>query len=222
MSVERRGPAVCNGSNKTGGKGEMTKAPISLQDLRRSLYVKAKAEPPWRFWGLYVHVCKMETLREAYRMARSNGGAPGIDGVTFEAIEESGAESFLGQIREELVTNTYRPMRARKKEIPKDGGKKVRILSIPAIRDRVVQGALKLILEPIFEADFQPGSFGYRPKRTAHQAVTRVAEAISRWQTRVIDVDLKAYFDGVRHDVLLAKVAKRIDDDDVLHLLKLI
>ena len=127
----------------------MTKAPISLQDLRRSLYVKAKAEPSWRFWGLYVHVCKMETLREAYQMARSNDGAPGIDGVTFEAIEESGAESFLVQIRDELVTNTYRPMPARKKEIPKDGGKKVRILSIPAIRDRVVQGALKLILEPI-------------------------------------------------------------------------
>jgi RNA-directed DNA polymerase len=120
----------------------MTKAPISLQDLRRSLYVKAKAEPSWRFWGLYVHVCKMETLREAYQMARSNDGAPGIDGVTFEAIEEGGAESFLDQIRDELVTNTYRPMRARKKEIPKDGGKKVRVLSIPAI-----QGALKLILE---------------------------------------------------------------------------
>src|SRR5713226_8935959 len=151
---------------KMEGKGEMTTAPISLQDLRRSLYVKAKAEPPWRFWGLYVHVCKMETLREAYQMARKNDGAPGIDGVTFEAIEESGAESFLGQIREELVSNTYRPMRARKKEIPKDGGKKVRILSIPAIRDRVVQGALKLILEPIFEADFQAGSYGYRPKRT--------------------------------------------------------
>ena len=104
----------------------MTKAPISLQDLRRSLYVKAKAEPTWRFWGLYVHVCKMETLREAYRMAKSNDGAPGIDGVTFEAIEESGVESFLKQIREELVTNTYRPMRARKKEIPKDGGKSPR------------------------------------------------------------------------------------------------
>jgi RNA-directed DNA polymerase len=143
MSVERRGPAVCNGSNKKGGKGEMTKAPISLQDLRRSLYVKAKAEPSWRFWGLYVHVCKMETLREAYQMARSNDGAPGIDGDTFEAIEESGAESFLVQIRDELVTNTYRPMQPRKKEIPKDGGKKVRVLSIPSIRDRVVQGALK-------------------------------------------------------------------------------
>src|ERR1019366_7080056 len=160
MSVEQRGPAVCNGSNKKGGKGEMTKAPISLQDLRRSLYAKAKAEPSWRFWG------KMETLREAYQMARSNHGAPGIDGVTFEAIEESGAESFLVQIRDELVANTYRPMQARKKEIPKDGGKKVRVLSIPAIRDRVVQGALKLILEPVFEADFQAGSFGYRPKRT--------------------------------------------------------
>jgi RNA-directed DNA polymerase len=140
MSVERRVPAVCNGSNKKGGKGEMTKAPISLQDLRRSLYVKAKAEPSWRFWGLYVHVCKTETLWEAYRMARSNDGAPGIDGVTFEAIEESGAESFLRQIQEELVTNTYWSMRARKKEIPKDRGKKVRILSIPSIRDRVVQG----------------------------------------------------------------------------------
>ena len=98
------------------------------------------------------------------RWRRVNGGAPGIDGVTFEAIEESGAESFLTQNRDELVTNTYRPMGVRKKEIPKDGGK-VRVLSIPAIRDRVVQGALKLILEPIFEADFQPGSFGYRPKK---------------------------------------------------------
>src|ERR1022692_2677050 len=119
MSVERRGPAVCNGSNKKGGKGEMTKAPISLQDLRRSLYVKAKAEPSWRFWGLYVHVCKMETLREAYQMARSNGGAPGIDGVTFGAIEESGEERFLQQLRDELGSKTYRPMRGRKKAIPK-------------------------------------------------------------------------------------------------------
>jgi RNA-directed DNA polymerase len=101
----------------------MTKAPISLQDLRRGLYIKAKAEASWRFWGLYVHVCKMETLREAYRMARSKHGAPGLDGVTFAAIEQSGAESFLEQIRSELVTNTYRPMRVRKKEIPKDGAR---------------------------------------------------------------------------------------------------
>ncbi len=200
----------------------MTKAPISLQDLRRSLYAKAKAEPPWRFWGLYVHVCKMETLWEAYRMARSNGGAPGIDGVTFEAIEESGAESFLQQIREELITNTYRPMRARKKEIPKEGGTKVRVLSIPSIRDRVVQGALKLILEPIFEADFQSGSYGYRPKRTAHEAVARVAQAIVEEKTRIIDLDLKAYFDNVQHYLLLEKVARRVQDEAVMHLLKMI
>ena len=199
----------------------MTKAPISLQDLKRSLYVKAKAEPSWRFWGLYVHVCKIETLWEAYRMARSNDGAPGVDGVTFEAIEESGTESFLRQIREELVTNTYRPMRARKKEIPKDGGK-VRILSIPAIRDRVVQGALKLILEPIFEADFQAGSYGYRPKQTAHEAVARVAQAIVEEKTSIIDLDLKAYFDNVQHYLLLEKVAGRVQDDAVMHLLKMI
>jgi hypothetical protein len=134
----------------------------------------------------------------AYQMAKSNNGAPGLDGVTFEAIEESGAESFLTQIREELVTNTYRPMRARKKEIPKDGGK-VRVLSIPAFRDRVVQGALKLILEPIFETDFQAGSYGYRPKRTAHDAVARVAQAIVEEKTRIIELDLKAYFDNVQH-----------------------
>src|SRR6201987_1641186 len=221
MSVERRSPAVGNDSNNKGGKGEMTKAPISLQDLRRSLYVKAKAEPSWRFWGLYVHVCKMETLRAAYEMARSNGGAPGIDGVTFEAIEESGAEGFLVQIRDELVTNTYRPMQARKKEIPKDGGKKVRVLSIPAIRDRVVQGALKLILEPIFEADFQAGSYGYRPKRTAHEAVARVARAIVEEKTRIIDLDLAAYFDNVQHSLLLEKVARPVPDDAVMHLLKM-
>src|SRR6201993_1131106 len=150
----------------------------------------------------------METLQEAYWMAKSNDGAPGIDGVTFEAIEESGRESFLKQIQDELVQHTYQPMRARKKEIPKDGGNKVRVLSIPSIRDRVVQGALKLILEPIFEADFQSGSYGYRPKKTAHDAIERVAEAIVQRKTRVLDLDLRAYFDNVRHDRLLEKVAQ--------------
>ena len=198
----------------------MTNTLISMQDLRRSLYVKAKAEPTWRFWGLYVHVCRMETLYDAYRTAKENDGAPGTDGVTFEAIEESGVEDFLRQIRDELITSTYRPMRARKKEIPKDGGK-VRVLSIPAIRDRVVQGALKLILEPIFEADFQSGSYGYRPKRTAHQAVNRVAQAIVESKTRIIDIDVRAYFDNVQHYLLLEKVARRVQDDEVMHLLKM-
>jgi len=220
MRMERRDLAVCGDSNNMEGRGEMTKAPINLQDLRRSLYVKAKAEPAWRFWGLYIHVCKMETLHEAYRMAKSNNGAPGIDGVTFEAIEESGEESFLRQIRDELVTHTYRPMRARRKEIRKDGGK-VRVLSIPAIRDRVVQGAMKLILEPIFEADFQSGTYGYRPKRTAHQAVNRVAQAIVEEKTRIIDIDLSAYFDNVQHYLLLEKAARRAQDDEVMQLLKI-
>jgi RNA-directed DNA polymerase len=200
----------------------MTNAPINLQDLRRRIYVKAKTEPTWRFWGLYVHVCKKETLQEAYEMAKSNDGAPGIDGVTFEAIEESGVESFLRQIQDELVNHMYQPMPVRKKEIPKDGGTKVRVLSIPAIRDRVVQGALKLILEPIFEADFQPGSYGYRPKRSAREAVLRVDKAVAQRKTRVIDLDLRAYFDSVRHDLLLEKVARRINDADVMRLLKLI
>ena len=123
------------------GKDEMTKASIDLQDLRRRLYVKAKAEPSWRFWGLYVHVCKMETLRAAYDMAKANDGAPGVDGVTFEAIEAQGVDALLAQLRDDLTGRTYQPLPARKREIPKDGGK-VRVLSIPAIRDRVVQGAL--------------------------------------------------------------------------------
>jgi RNA-directed DNA polymerase len=222
MAVERRGPAGGKDSNKKEGKGGMTKTPISLQDLRRSLYVKAKAEPAWRFWGLYVHICKMETLQEAYRMAKRNDGAPGIDGVTFEAIEESGEESFLKQIQNELVQHTYQPRRVRKKEIPKDGGNKIRVLSIPAIRDRVVQGALKLILEPIFEADFQPGSYGYRPKRAAQEAVLRVDKAIMEEKTRIIDLDLKTYFDNVQHSLLLAKVAQRVQDARVMKLLNLI
>ncbi len=198
----------------------MTTAPISLQDLQRRLYVKAKAEKDWRFWGLYVHVVKLETLHAAYAVAKQDNGAPGIDGVTFTAIEDAGVEGFLGQLRDELVTRTYRPLRNRRVEIPKDGGK-VRVLGIPAIRDRVVQGALKLILEPIFEADFHDGSYGYRPKRTAQQAVDRVAEAIVRNKTRVIDVDLAAYFDSVRHDLLFAKIARRVNDRDILHLVKL-
>jgi RNA-directed DNA polymerase len=197
----------------------MTKASIDLQDLRRRIYVKAKADTSWKFWGLYVHICKLETLREAYALAKENEGAPGSDGVTFEAIEAQGVEAFLAQIADELVERSYVPLPARRQEIPKDGGK-VRVLSIPSIRDRVVQGALKLILEPIFEADFQPGSFGYRPRRTAHEAVDRVARAIVQQKTRVIDIDLRSYFDNVRHDRLLAKVAERVDDDDVMHLLK--
>jgi len=198
----------------------MTQAPMSLQDLQRKRDGTAKAAPAWRFWGLEVQVCTMETLREAYGMAKANNGAPGIDGVTCEDIEASGVEPFLEPRRDERVARTYQPMRVRRKAIPKDGGTKVRVLGMPTIRDRVVQGALQLILEPIFEADVQPGSSGYRPKRSAHAAVERVAEAMVSWKTRVIDGDLQAYFDNVRHHVLLATVATRVNDADVLHLLQ--
>ena len=146
----------------------MIKAPDDLQDLRRKIYAKAKAEPHWRFWGLYVHICKRESLRAAYAMAKSNEGAPGSDGVTFEAIEEQGVESFLEQIRGELIERSYVPLRARKKEIPKEGSTKVRTLSIPCIRDRVVQGALKLIVEPGLRLPSRPQLGG--PMATAVHA----------------------------------------------------
>ena len=199
----------------------MIKASTNLQELRRKIYLKAKSEKTWRFWGLYVHVCKLETLRKAYKMAKVNNGAPGIDGLTFEAIQESGLDDFLSETRNELVFCTYLPLSNRRKEIPKGEGK-VRVLAIPAIRDRVVQGALKLILEPIFEADFQDGSYGYRPKRSTHAAVDRVSKAIISGKTKVIDLDLEAYFDNVDHYILLKKVAQRVDDDKVMRLLKLI
>jgi len=199
----------------------MIKASIDLQELRRKIYLKAKSDKTWWFWGLYVHVCKMETLRQAYKLAKKNSGAPGIDGVTFKAIEEAELDDFLKSIRDELVSCTYKPLAGRRKEIPKGGGK-VRVLGIPAIRDRVVQGALKLILEPIFEADFCDGSYGYRPKRSAHEAVNRVSQAVINGMTKVIDVDLEAYFDNVEHQILLRKVAQRVNDDKVMWLLKLI
>lgn len=197
----------------------MTKPSIDLQDLRKRIYTKAKSEPDWRFWGLYVHVCKMETLEEAYRQAKINNGAPGIDGMSFKQIEEQGREAFLNNIREDLITGNYQPQRNRQKQIPKGDGK-TRTLGIPTIRDRVVQGALKLIIEPIFEADFQEGSYGYRPEKQAAEAIERVSLAIIQNKTRVIDLDLKAYFDNVRHHILLEKVAKRINDDKIMHLLK--
>lgn len=200
----------------------MIKTPIDLQDLRRRIYRKAKSDETWRFWGLYHHVCKMETLREAYRLAKANQGSPGIDRMNFKDIEQAGLQGFLEQIQAELVEGTYRPLPNRQKAIPKPGTTKVRILGIPSIRDRVVQGALKLILEPIFEADFPDGSYGFRPKRSQHQAVEKVLGALVTRKTTVIDLDLSAYFDNIRHHLLLQKVARRVKDDGIMHLLKLI
>jgi RNA-directed DNA polymerase len=199
----------------------MRKASIGLQELRRKIYSKAKTEKHWKFWGLYCHVCKKETLKEAYRLARANGGAPGIDGKSFEDIETEGEEGFLEGIRQELLSRTYRPMPNRRVEIPKEDGK-IRVLGILTVRDRVVQGALKLILEPIFEADFKGCSYGYRPRRHAHQAIDRVTRGILHGLTRVVDVDLSGYFDNIRHHLILEQVGRRVQDDEVMHLLRLI
>ena len=199
----------------------MIKASISLQELRRKIYIKAKADKQWRFWGLYGHITKPEVLQEAYRLAKANKGAPGIDGKSFEDVEQEGLEGFLEGIRQELLERTYRPRPNRRVEIPKGNGK-TRLLGIPTIKDRVVQGAVKLILEPIFEADFKGCSYGYRPRRSAHQALDRVTVGILRGLTRVVDVDLSGYFDNIRHHLLLEKVGRRVQDDEVMHLLKLI
>ena len=197
----------------------MTKPSINLQELRRRIYRKAKAEKQWRFWGLYVHVCKMESLRAAYQEAKANDGAPGLDGESFEFIETQGVEKFLTAIREELLSRSYNPRKNRRVDILKGNGK-TRRLGIPTIKDRVIQGAVKLILRPIFEADFHPSSFAYRPRRTAHQALDRVVHGLVQGLTRVLDVDLKSYFDNVRHHLLLQKLAKRVIDLEVLNLVK--
>jgi RNA-directed DNA polymerase len=197
----------------------MRKPSINLQELRRKIYRKAKAEKQWRFWGLYAHVTKSKTLEAAYQEAKANDGSPGIDGESFNAIELRGLKKFLEEIREELLSGNYKPSKNRRVEIPKGNGK-TRQLGIPTIKDRVVQGAVKLILEPIFEADFHASSFAYRPKRTAHQALDRVVHGLVQGLTRVIDVDLKSYFDNLRHHLLLQKLAKRVQDPKVLHLVK--
>jgi RNA-directed DNA polymerase len=197
----------------------MTKPTINLQELRATIGHRAKSVPTHRFWGLHVHVVKLDTLEASYLEAKRNNGAPGSDGETFEQIEARGRGEFLGELVAELHAGTYRPRPYRRREIPKEGGK-VRVISIPAIRDRVIQGALRLIVEPIFEADFSDSSFGARPGRSAHEAIEKVRTGLRRRRHRVVDVDLSRYFDTIRHDRILAKVARRISDGQVLAMVK--
>lgn len=199
----------------------MIKTPVNLQELRRRIYRKAKSEKEYRFWGIFVHVTKIEVLAEAYRQAKRNGGAPGIDGQTFEDVDSAGVAAFLQSIRDDLVAGIYKPRANRFVEIPKGNGK-TRTLQIPCIRDRVVQGALKWVLEAIFEADFCPNSYGFRPKRSPHRAIAEVRRSILRRMNMVIDVDLSKYFDTIRHDILLGKIARRVQDPQVMHIAKLI
>src|SRR5262249_8972214 len=183
------------------------------------IYRKAKSDKTHRFWGTFVHITKAETLEEAYRIAKRNGGAPGIDGQTFEDVECEGLFQFLATMREELITGRYKPKPNRRVDIPKGKGK-FRTLQIPCIRDRVVQGAVKLILEAIFEADFCSNSYGFRPRRSPHRALAEVRRSVLRRMSTVIDVDLSRYFDTIRHSVLLEKIAARVQDPEVLHLVK--
>jgi RNA-directed DNA polymerase len=194
--------------------------PERIRTLQRKLYRKAKAEPAFRFYVLSDKIHRADILRHAYALSRSNGGAPGVDGITFEKIEAAGLEEWLAALREDLVAKTYRPQPVRRVMIPKPGGGE-RPLGIPTIRDRVVQSAAKLVLEPIFEADFEDSAYGYRPGRSGADAIKDVHRHICRGYTDVVDADLSAYFDTIPHRDLMQSVARRIVDRHVLRLIKL-
>src|SRR5512135_2483736 len=194
--------------------------PDKIRSLQRKLYCKAKAEPGFRFYLLYDKICREDILCHAYAQARANAGAPGVDGVSFDQIDALGVEVWLAGLREDLVSKRYRPDPVRRVLIPKPGGGE-RPLGIPTIRDRVVQTAAKIVLEPIFEADFEDSAYGYRPRRSAVDAVKETHRLICRGYTDVIDADLSKYFDTIPHADLLKSVARRVVDRHVLWLIKL-
>jgi RNA-directed DNA polymerase len=194
--------------------------PSKIRTLQRKLYRKAKEKPEYRFYLLYDKIGREDILAHAYELAKANKGAPGVDGQTFEGIEAQGRERWLAGVRDELCTKRYKPHPVRRVMIPKPGGGE-RPLGIPSIRDRVVQTAAKLVLEPIFEADLEPCAYGYRPKRSAQDAIRKVHQLLCAGYTDVVDADLSKYFDTIPHCQLMQSVARRIVDRDVLHLLKM-
>jgi RNA-directed DNA polymerase len=196
--------------------------PAKIQTLQRKLYEKAKKEPEYRFYLLYDKVWRADILEHAYRRCRANGGAAGVDGTTFDDIEaaEGGLEGWLSTLAAELKEESYRPQAVRRVMIPKVNGGE-RPLGIPTVRDRVVQMAAKLVLEPIFEADFEPNAYGYRPGRGALDAVQEVNESIRRGESHVVDADLSKYFDTIPHRELMRSVARRTTDRKMLHLIKM-
>jgi RNA-directed DNA polymerase len=178
--------------------------PEKIRTLQRKLYVKAKAEPEFRFYQLYDKVWREDILAHAYALARDHDGAPGVDGVTFEQIEAAGLTEWLSGLREELRTKTYRPQPVRRVLIPKPGGGE-RPLGIPTIRDRVVQTAVKLVIEPIFEADLEPNTYGYRPNRSAADAIKQVKDLLWAGHTDVVDADLSKYLDPLSYCPLVVE-----------------
>lgn len=196
--------------------------PGKIRNLQRKLYHKAKEDKKYRFYLLYDKIQRADILEHACNLVKANKGAPGIDGVTFESLEkeEGGIEGYLEKIARELKERTYKPQPVRRVYIPKPDGSK-RPLGIPTIKDRIVQMAAKLVIEPIFEADFQDNSYGFRPQKSAHQAIDDISLHLNMGMTKVIDADLSKYFDTIPHDKLLILVAKRIVDKNVLHLIKM-
>jgi len=194
--------------------------PEDIRRFQRKLYLKAKAEPDFRFYQLYDKIYREDMLLHAYRLVRANRGAPGVDGQTFEMVEALGREEWLSGLREELRTKTYRPSPVRRVLIPKPGGGE-RPLGIPTIRDRVVQMTVKLVIEPIFEADLEPMAYGYRPQRSAHDALKEVHTRLCQGYNEVVDADLSRYFDTIPHRDLMQSVARRISDRHVLALIKM-
>lgn len=198
----------------------MSLEPDRVERLRKKLYEKAKREPDFRFYSLYDKVCWPEILARAYRQAKANAGAAGVDGVRFEDVELYGVDRWLAELRQELVEETYRPQPVRRVMIPKPGGGE-RPLGIPTLRDRVVQTAVVLLLGPIFEADFEDNVYAYRPERSAHDALSEVRKRLHEGQEHVVDADVTQYFDTIPHAELLQSVARRVADGKILHLLKL-
>jgi len=190
-----------------------------VRELQRKLYVSAKRSRTRRFHALYDRICRGDVLREAWKRVRSNRGAAGVDEESIQSIEEKGVDVFLDGIRSDLVTGRYRPSPVRRRYIPKTDGKQ-RPLGIPTVRDRVTQMAVKLVIEPIFEADFLPVSYGFRPKRNATQALEAIREAGNRGQNFVFDADIRGYFDTIDREKLMAKVSERVSDRRVLKLIR--
>jgi len=190
-----------------------------LREFQRKLHEKAKAELKFRFYSLYDKTYRMEVLQEAYRKAKSNGGASGVDGETFEDIEEKGLAIYLQELQMEMKERRYVPKPVRRVYIPKANGGQ-RPLGIPTIRDRIVQTAFLLILEPIFEADFAESSYGFRPQKSAHAAVREIYKYLNWGCTEVYDVDLEKYFDTVDHGKLMKLLACRISDGQILHVIR--